>query len=185
VAEQALAGVTSQRRLDRRKILFVEESGLSDQHTRVSTWAVKGETPALHSSDNRKQRRLIAGMTVIGFYFGFNHGADKSRQLVASLKAIAQQIGGRLFVNLEELPARRNRRVRQYVELLDERVVLGRLPAYAPILNLVQHLSGFAAQRELANLYLRASDDVRQHASGCLKSMQCRPCLITAFRKQA
>jgi len=65
-------------------------------------------------------------------------------------------------------------------------IVLKRLPAYAPELNPAEYLLfGYAKQRELANLCLRAIDDVRRFASGRLKAMQRRPQLIAAFWKQA
>lgn len=139
----------------------------------------------LQYSFNWKQLSLIAGVTVANFYFRFFHGAIKSPQLVEFLKALMRQIRGRLLIIWDGLPAHRSRLVRQYVESLDGRIVLERLPAYAPELNPVEYLFGYAKQRELANLCLRAIDDVRRYASGCLKAMQRRPRLITAFWQQA
>jgi transposase len=75
--------------------------------------------------------------------------------------------------------------VRRYVESLDGRIVLERLKAYAPELNPVEYLFGYAKQRELADLSLRAIDDVRRYASGRLKVMQRRARLIAAFWQQA
>lgn len=63
--------------------------------------------------------------------------------------------------------------------------MLERLPAYAPELNPDEYLFGYARQRELANLCLRAIDDVRRFASNRLEAMQRRPRLIAAFWQQA
>lgn len=85
-------------------------------------------------------------------------------------------------------PAHRSRLVRQHVDSHGGRIVLERLPPYAPELNPVEHLFGDAKQRELANLCLHAIDDVRRYASGRIKAMQAmqrRPRLITAFWQQA
>ena len=78
---------------------------------------------------------LIAGVTVANFYFRFFQGAIKSPQLVEFLKALTRQIRCRLLIIWDGLPAHRSRLVRQYVESLDGRIVLERLPAYAPELN--------------------------------------------------
>lgn len=139
----------------------------------------------LQYSFNWKQLSLIAGVTVANFYFRFFHGAIKAPQLVEFLRALMRQIPGPLLIVWDGLPAHRSRLVRRFVESLDGRIVLERLPAYAPELNPVEYLFGYAKQRELANLCLRAIDEVRRFACGRLKSMQRRPRLIAAFWKQA
>lgn len=110
----------------------------------------------LQYSFNWKQLSLIAGVTVANFYFRFFHGAIKAPQLVEFLRNLARQIPGRLLIVWDGLPAHRSRLVRHFVESLDGRIVRERLPAYAPELNPVEYLFGYAKQRELANLCLRA-----------------------------
>ena len=75
--------------------------------------------------------------------------------------------------------------VREYVDSLDGRIVLERLPGYAPELNPVEYLFGYAKQRELANLCADIIADVKRVASRRLKSVQRRPTLIRASWKQA
>jgi len=183
--EAALAGAKKKCRREGRTIVFVDESGLSERPTRVKTWAPKGQTPVLQYSFNWKQLSLIAGVTVANFYFRFFNGAIKAPQLVEYLQALARQIKGKLLIIWDGLPAHRSRLVRAYVESLGDRIVLERLPAYAPELNPVEYLFGYAKQRELANLCLHTIDEVRRYATGRLKSLQRRPRLITAFWKQA
>lgn len=71
----------------------------------------------------------------------------------------------------------------------DEQAILQwktkRWSAYAPELNPVEYVFGYAKQRELANLCADTIDEVRNYAIRRLKSMQRRPKLITAFWKQA
>jgi transposase len=185
VEEAALAGAKKKCRAEGRTIVFIDESGLSERPTRVKTWAPKGQTPVLQYSFNWKQLSLIAGVTVANFYFRFFHGAIKSPQLVEFLQTLKRQIKGKLLVIWDGLPAHRSRLVRRYVESLGDQIVLERLPAYAPELNPVEYLFGYAKQRELANLCLHAIDDVRRFACRRLQAMQRRPRLITAFWKQA
>jgi transposase len=180
-----LAGAKKKCRAEGRTIVFIDESGLSERPTRVKTWAPKGQTPVLQYSFNWKQLSLIAGVTFWRFYFRFFHGAIKAPQIVAYLQALAQQIKGKLMVIWDGLPAHRSRRVRAFVESLGDRIVLERLPAYAPELNPVEYLFGYAKQRELANLCLNTIAEVRRYATRRLRSIQRRPRLITAFWQQA
>lgn len=95
------------------------------------------------------------------------------------------QIKGKLLIIWDGLPAHRSRLVRDYVDSLDGDIVLERLPAYAPELNPVEYLFGYAKQRELANLCLDTIAQVKRYATRRLRSMQRRPALIRAFWQQA
>lgn len=139
----------------------------------------------LQYSFNWQQLSLIAGVTFWRFYFRFFHGAIRAPQIVQYLQALAQQIKGKLMVIWDGLPAHRSRLVRAFVESLGDRIVLERLPAYAPELNPVEYLFGYAQQRELANLCLNTIAEVRRYATRRLRSIQHRPQLIAAFWQQA
>ena len=182
---QALADTKKNAAQERRTIVFVDESGLSERPTRVRTWAPKGQTPVLQYSFNWKQLSLIAGATFWRIYFRFFNGAIKGPQLVEFLQALRAQIKGRLLIIWDGLPAHRSRVVRDYVESLAGQITMERLPGYAPELNPVEYLFGYAKQRELANLCLDTIAEVRRYATRRLKSMQRRPALIRAFWKQA
>jgi hypothetical protein len=144
VEEETLAAAQKKAQREGRTIVFIDESGLSERPTRVKTWAPRGETPILPHSFNWKQLSLIAGVTFWRFYFRFFAGAIKAPQLVEFLKALTQQIHGKLLIIWDGLPAHRSRLVRAYVESLGDRIVLERLPAYAPELNPVEYLFGYA-----------------------------------------
>lgn len=151
----------------------------------MKTWAPKGCTPTLQYSFNWNQLSLIAGVTFWRFYFRFHHGSIKSPQLVEFLKALHDQIGTKLLVIWDGLPAHRSRYVRDFVESRGNDIVLERLPGYAPELNPVEYLFGYAKQRELANLCMQTINEVKRYAGRRLKSMQRRPKVIAAFWKQA
>jgi transposase len=139
----------------------------------------------LQYSFNWQQLSLIAGVTYWRFYFRFFPGAIKGPQIVEYLKALNATLRGKLLVIWDGLPAHRSRVVRDYVESLDGHIQLERLPAYAPELNPVEYLFGYAKQRELANLCVQTIAEVRRYASRRLQSMQRRPSLVRAFWQQA
>ena len=139
----------------------------------------------LQYSFNWPQLSLIAGVTTWRFYFRFVPGAIKGPQIVEYLKALQATLHGKLLIIWDGLPAHRSRVVRDYVESLDGHIQLERLPAYAPELNPVEYLFGYAKQRELANLCVQTIAEVRRYASRRLQSMQRRPTLVRAFWQQA
>lgn len=151
----------------------------------MRTWAPKGQTPVLQYSFNWKQLSAIAGISFWNFYFRLFAGTIKGPQLIEFLQALARQIKGKLLIVWDGLPAHRSAMVRQHVDSLQGRIVLERLPAYAPELNPVEYIWGYMKNRELANLCAKTIGEVSQFARNRLKSMQRRPRLITAFWEQA
>lgn len=139
----------------------------------------------LQYSFNWNQLSLIAGVSFWRMYFRFFRGSIKAAQIVEFLQALQRTIRGKLLIIWDGLPAHRSRLVREYVESLDGRIQLERLPAYAPELNPVEYVFGYAKQRELANLCASTIDEVRRYARRRLASMQRRPKLIRAFWQQA
>lgn len=104
----------------------------------------------LQYSFNWNQLSLIAGVSFWRMYFRFFRGSIKAAQIVEFLQALQRTIRGKLLIIWDGLPAHRSRLVREYVESLDGRIQLERLPAYAPELNPVEYVFGYAKQRELA-----------------------------------
>lgn len=139
----------------------------------------------LQYSFNWNQLSLIAGVSFWRMYFRFFRGSIKAAQIVEFLQALQRTIRGKLLIIWDGLPAHRSRLVREYVESLEGRIQLERLPAYAPELNPVEYVFGYAKQRELANLCASTIDEVRRYARRRLASMQRRPKLIRAFWQQA
>lgn len=183
---ETLAEVKKNAAIEGRTIVFIDESGLSERPTRVRTWAPRGETPVLQYSFNWKQLSVIAGVSVWQFYFRLFEGSIRGPQLVLFLKALRQQIKGKLLIIWDGLKAHRSRLVRDYVEQQAGDVQLEYLPAYAPELNPVEYIWGYLKQREMANFCAQRLSEVSDYARRRLRSMQRRnTTLVSAFWKQA
>ena len=182
---QALACIKKNCENQRRVIVFVDESGLSERPTRVRTWAPVGQTPVLQYSFTWKQLSVIAGITFTRFYFRLFPGAIKAPQMVEFLKALRRQIRRKILIIWDGLPVHKSRFVRDYVDSLNGAMQLEVMPAYAPELNPVEYIWGHLKHRELGNFCPAAFHQLKPYARNRLKSMQRRPALVTAFWKQA
>ena len=79
---------------ERRLIVFIDESGLSERPTRVRTWAPKGCTPHIQFHFNWKHVSAVAGLTRTNFMFRLHDGAIKSAQIVEFLGAEIDALAG-------------------------------------------------------------------------------------------
>ena len=132
-----------------------------------------------------KQLSVIAGTTVLRFYFRLFNGSIKAPQVVEFLKALAATIGHKILIIWDRLQAHRSKLVRQYVEEQRGAIALEFLPPYAPELNPVEHIWGYLKSHAMPNYCARDLGALRVHAGSCLRSMQRRSTLVRAFWQQA
>jgi len=132
VETAALAGSKKNALKQARTIVFMDESGLSEQPTRVRTWAPRGETPVLQYHFNWHPLSVIAAITFWRFYFRLFAGSIKAPQIIEFLNALGHQIRRPLLVIWDGLPGHRSTLVREYLESLNGAVQIEQLPAYAP-----------------------------------------------------
>jgi transposase len=179
----ALAGNKKKALQQRRTIVFVDESGLSERPHRVRTWAPRGQTPVLQYSFNWKCLSAMAGITVWNFYFRLFAGSIKAAQVIEFLAHLQRHIDRKLIIIWDGLPVHRSRLVREYV--LEQNIELEFLPAYAPELNPVEYIWGYCKHHELPNLCPKDLAHLSHAARKALGRMRRRPTLVHSFWKQA
>ena len=118
------------------------------------TWAPKGERPVLYCWDRRDRLSVIAGLTLsprrrnIGLYFATHRHNVTADEVEAFVRNVHRQLGRRLIVVMDRLPAHRSAAKR----LADDaRFEVEWLPAYAPDLNPVEPCWGHTKCGDLAN----------------------------------
>src|SRR4051812_35337358 len=161
--EQEVARAKKIAARQRRIIVFIDESGLSERPCRARTWSPRGETPVLQYSFSWKQLSAIAGVSLWRFYFRLFPGSIKSPQIVEFLKALSATIGKKVLIIWDRLQAHRSRLVREYVEQQRGTIALEYLPAYAPELNPVECIWGYLNSHAMPNFCARDLTDLKRH----------------------
>lgn len=170
---------------ERRLIVFIDESGLSERPTRVRTWAPKGCTPVIQFHFNWKHVSAVAGLTRTSFMFRLHDGAIKSAQIVEFLKALRAHLKRKLLIVWDGAAQHTSRIVRNYLDSTYGAVQMALLPGYAPDLNPVEYLWAWLKRHALANFCPDTLDELKDTARRKLKSGQKRRSIITACWKQA
>ena len=183
--EEAVAGSKKGAKAEGRTIVFVDESGLSERPHRCRTWAPRGKTPVLQYHFNWHLLSVIAGITVWNFYFQLFPGTIKGPQVVEFLKQLMRHIRTPLLVIWDGLMAHRSRVVGAFVDSLNGRLKIERLPAYAPELNPAEYIWGYLKTHELPNLCPADFAQLGSAAKIALRRMRRRRPLIAAFWRQA
>ena len=180
-----MACLKKKARQQRRTIVFIDESGLSTRPTRVRTWAPHGQTPVLHETFNWKSLSIIGGLALWRFYFLMHAGSIKSLQVVEFLNHLQRHLRGKILVIWDGAPIHRSLLVKNYVASTKGRLVVERLPAYAPELNPVEYMWGHLKTHEIANLVATQAWELSFEATAALRRMRRRRLVITACYSQA
>lgn len=143
--------IKAKARAEKRTIVFVDESGLTQKPAAKSTWAPQGETPVLELNFNWKKLSVIGGITIRSLYFQLHEASVKAPEVIAFLEHLQRHIEGKLLVVWDGLPAHRSKLVADYLATTKGRVWVERLPGYAPELNPIEYLWGYAKGNDLAN----------------------------------
>jgi transposase len=151
----------------------------------VRTWGRRGQTPVVQETFNWQSLSLIGGLSLWRFYFRAYAGSIKSPQVVEFLGALLRHLPGPLLVVWDGAPIHRSALVRDFVATQATRLVVERLPAYAPELNPVEYVWAHLKEHELGNLIVRHAYELDHQATRALRRMRRRPSLIRACWKQA
>src|SRR5215471_11928817 len=185
VEAQTLARDKKKAQNQRRVIVFVDESGLSQRPHRCRTWAPRGQTPVLQYHFNWKTLSAMAGVTWWNFYFRLFPGAIRSPQVVQFLGHLLRHLDCKLLVVWDGARTHRSRLVWDFVREQKGRLWLEFLPAYAPELNPVEYLWSHWKQHELPNFCPQTFWQLSHYARQALRRMRRRTTLVTGFWVQS
>lgn len=139
----------------------------------------------LHESFNWKSLSIIGGLALWRFYFQIHEGSIKGPQVIEFLKHLLRHIKGKLMIVWDGASIHRSALVRDYVANTEGRIVVERLPAYAPELNPVEYMWAHLKCHEIANLIVTKSWELSLEATAALRKMRRRSSLIVACYVQS
>lgn len=167
-----------------RTIIFVDECGFSQKTTAKKTWAPSGQTPVLEMNFNWDKLSVIGGISLKSIWFQIHEESVKSAQVTAFLDQLKRYVKGNLLIIWDGLPAHRSKVVAQYLSEQQGRILVERLPAYAPELNPIEYLWGNVKGNDLANFSPKELWELSTAARAALLKKRRRPKLIRAFWRQ-
>ena len=144
-----------------------------------------GQTPVLQETFHWKSLSVIGALALWRCLFQIHKGSIKSAQVVEFLQHLQRHIPGKLLIIWDGAPIHRSRLVAQSIADTRGRVIVERLPAYAPELNPVEYLWGHLKCHQIANLIVRECWELSLEATAALRRMRRRPSIISACYSQA
>lgn len=164
-------------------VVWVDEAGFYLLGGVVRTYAPRGQTPVLRVPLTRDHLSVISGITASGrLLVRVQECAFKGPHIVRFLKHLLAQLGSKLLVIWDGLPAHSNEAVQQYLAgAAREQIEVERLPGYAPDLNPDENVWDQLKYVELRNLTCHDHHELHYHLRRAIARLQHKPDLIRSF----
>ena len=122
-------------------LLFVDETGVREDHPVGRTWGARGQRPVVRVTGTRRRTNVISAITPRGrLWFRCFPGSLTAATYLAFLTALRQAVRKPILLIQDRHPAHVAAATRRFVQAQGQRLTLYNLPAYAPDLNPDEHV---------------------------------------------
>jgi transposase len=172
---------------ERRRLVFVDESGFYLLPGVVKTYAPEGRTPILREKLTRDHLSVMGGMTPQGkIYTLVRQESLNGLHSIEFLIHLGRVAGTRLLVIWDGSPIHRRAEVREFVSETRGKVWLEGLPGYAPDLNPWDEGGWHRLKNvEMRDLVCRDLEELHQEFHLAVGRVRRKPHLVKSFFAQA
>jgi transposase len=172
-----------QARLERKSLVFIDESGFYLLPARVRTYAPRGQTPILRVFETRDHLSVMSAITPAGQLFTMvRDDSLTSVESVRFLKHLLTQLNRNLMVIWDGSPIHRSKEVKTYLaDGATQYIHLERLPPYAPDLNPDEGVWNHLKYVELRNVCCPDLGRLEHQLDLAVARLRRRPYLIQSF----
>src|SRR5881296_2663590 len=164
------------------KIFFLDEAGFQSDPPLGRTYGLKGQTPVVVTSGQRQSINVISAVNARGQFWAATYtGKLNAEAFVAFLKNFLKGRSGRIFLVMDGHPAHEANLVKRYVETLQGRLELVRLPAYAPDLNPDEFVWSHMKKNGVSKKPLKKNESLRQRVEEDLLKIKADQGLVRSF----
>jgi transposase len=177
------------QRLARRlkaQIFFGDEAGVRSDHHAGTTWAVKGQTPVVHSTGARFSLNLFSAVSAQGeFRFMTVNGRIGAAQFIAFMKRLLHGSDRPIFLIVDGHPTHKAKRVAQFLATAgrQQRLRLFYLPPYSPELNPDERVWNDLKNNALGRQVITTPDEMHRAVRRHLRVIQRSPARVRAYFK--
>jgi len=180
--EEEYPAIREQARQVGAEIYFGDEAGVRSDCHAGTTWGVKGQTPVVRSTGQRRSVNMISAVSARGaLRFMLTKGRVNGSVFVEFLKRLMHNAARPIFLILDGGSYHRSRPVKGYVATLGGRLQLFFLPPYSPELNPDEQVWNYVKHHGVAKAALRTGKELKQFVMARLRSLQKLPLTIRMF----
>jgi len=164
-------------------IYFEDEAGVSSNHHRGTTWALRGHTPVVQTTSGSRFRfNMISAVNARGVLrFQVVEGSVGGDQFIAFLKALLHDATRPMVLIVDGAGFHRGQKVRQFVREHRQQLRVFFLPPYSPELNPDEQVWNEIKNNRLGKMTITGKKDLKTKILSELRSLQKQTARILSF----
>ncbi len=164
------------------RIFFGDEAGVRSDYHAGTTWGVKGKTPVVLRTGQRKSVNMLSVVNARGeLRFMLVQGRVNGAVFAEFLGRLMHNSAHPIFLILDGHSIHHSRPVRDFVASQEGRLRLFFLPPYSPELNPDEQVWNYVKHHGLGRAALRNATDLRRFVQSRLRSLQQLPWAVRMF----
>ena len=164
------------------KIFFLDEAGFQSDPPLGRTYGLKGKTPVVTTSGQRQSINVISAVNARGEFWAATYdGKLNAESFVLFLQNFMKGRQARVFLVIDGHPAHTAKAVQRYLDTLDGRLELHRLPTYAPDLNPDEFVWSHMKTNGVSKKPLKQNEALRNRVEDDLLAIHTNPGLVRSF----
>ncbi len=164
------------------KIFFLDEAGFQSDPPLARTYGLKGETPVVKTSGQRQSINVISAVNARGEFWAATYdGKLNAESFVLFVQNFMKGRQGKIFLVIDGHPSHTAKAVTHYVESLEGRLELHRLPSYAPDLNPDEYVWSYMKKNGVSKKPLKQNEALRKRVEEDLVKIKSDRRLVRSF----
>jgi transposase len=160
------------------ELVFLDESGLSNEPNVARTWAPKGSRPKLKHCAKKRKLSIIFAITIDAeLYFSIYPYDITGKEVILFLDMLSRRIP-RMMLLWDNASIHRSAEVKEYLYMMRQSLDTRRFPAYAPELNPDEYIFSHIKCKELANFCPENEEEMKLGLRKAIAHMIRKPGLI-------
>jgi len=151
------------------EILWGDETAIQNECNYVKSYAPKGQTPTLKTTNERIKTNMISAISNRGkLRFMFFDGTMTSQKFIAFLERLIRYEKRKLFFIVDNLKVHHSKKVQKWLDKHTNQIEVYYLPSYSPELNPDEYLNGNLKRNIAKNRKVSNVSSLRQGAKSIM-----------------
>lgn len=163
-------------------IFWGDETGVRSHDNRGRSFAPKGQTPVVVKTGKQFGINMISAISNRGkILFMIYRGAINSAKFIRFIKRLSKSRKGMTFLIVDNLPAHKTTRVKNWVKENQNKIRIFYLPAYSPELNPDEYLNQDIKANIVGKVKMNGPDDLKKGIVSFLNKRKRNPKQIRKY----
>ena len=151
------------------EIMFVDETGISNQEYRVRGFSPIGHTPTVSSVSRRESINMISGISLEGTcrYMCYEDTLTQQRFIQFMRLMTRARSGHKILMITDNLKVHHGKRVQKWLAEHKDKIEVFFTPAYSPELNPDEYLNQVLKHNIHSGILPQTKQDIKKHINSC------------------